>query len=118
MHFSGAVSFAHYNNRELGYINRPVGTFFIVANSGLDDVTLELLENMPKDYGFTKDIINAYRHIRGVLDYKGNYVVFGQVFYGMDIVYKINNMSTDSNGFTVEDPVIIEKIEIVKYEGK
>lgn len=118
LHFSGAVSFAHYNNRELGYINKPVGTFFIVANSGLDDVTLELMEEMSEKFGFTKDIINAYKHIGGVLDYDSNYVVFGQVFYGMDLVYEINNMTVDNSRYPIDGLVVIEKIEIIKYDGK
>lgn len=118
LHFSGAVSFANYNDKELGYTNKPVGTFFIVANSGIDDVTIELMEEMSEKFGFTKDIIKAYRHIGGVLDYDGNYVVFGQVFYGMELVYEINEMTVDNSRYPIDDPVRIEKIEIVKYDGK
>ena len=44
--------------------------------------------------------------------------MFGQVFYGMDIVYEISNMMVDENKFPIENPVVIEKIEIIKYDGK
>lgn len=117
LHFSGAVGFAHYTDLSLG-INKPMGLFYIVANSGLDDVTLDIMENMPAEYGFTKDIITGYGELGGVLEYNGKYVIFGQVFYGMDLVYEINNMPVDYSGYPIEEPVVIEKIEIVKYDGK
>ena len=76
------------------------------------------MENMPTQYGFTKDIITAYRELGGVIEYNNNLTMFGQVFYGMDIVYEISNMVVDGNKFPIEDPIIIEKIEIVKYDGE
>lgn len=118
LHFSGALGFAHYNDPSLSYMDKPVGMFYIVANEGLSEEMLELLEDLSAKLGFTKDTIDAYRYLGGVLDYNGNYTVFGQVFYGMDIVYEINNMTIDNSGFPTEEPVVIEKIEIVKYEGK
>lgn len=51
----------------------------------------------------------------GAFNTNGNgHTVFGQVFYGMDIVDKIANVETDSSDKPLTD-VIIEKIDIVKY---
>ncbi|TAH64091.1 MAG: hypothetical protein EWM50_00335 [Gottschalkiaceae bacterium] len=114
--FSGAVGFLVYQSK--GEEDKLIGSFYVVANEGLDEETLEIMENMPPNYGFTKDIITAYRKIGGVLDYNGNLTMFGQVFYGMDIVYEISNMIVDENKYPLEEPVTIEKIEILKYDGK
>lgn len=43
------------------------------------------------------------------------HTVFAQVFEGMDIVNKISNVKTGANDVPV-DPVIIESIEIIKYQ--
>lgn len=84
----------------------------------MGDETLDLMEDLSDRFGFTRDVINAYRHIGGVLDYDRNYVLFGQVFYGMDLVYEINGMTVDDNRYPVEEPVVIEKIEIVEFNGR
>ena len=116
LNFSGAVGFGNYYSKEAG--SKALGNFYIVANSGLDEVTLELMETMGESFGFTKDLINAYRYIGGIPDYDGEFTVFGQVFYGMDIVYEIVNMQLDGYNYPIEEPVKVEKVEILKYEGK
>lgn len=116
LNFSGAVGFANYSSKEMK--NKPLGSFYIVANEGLPEETLELMETMSEKFGFTKDIINAYRKIGGIQDYNGEFTVFGQVFYGMDIVYEIVNMELDESGYPIEDPVRVEKIEILQYKGR
>lgn len=120
LNFSGAVGFLVYNWKDTdGTINeRPIGSFYIVTNEGLEEEILEIMENMSTQYGFTKDIITAYRELGGVIEYNNNLTMFGQVFYGMDIVYEISNMMVDENKFPIENPVVIEKIEIIKYDGK
>ena len=116
LNFSGAVGFANYSSKEME--SRPLGNFYIVANGGLPEETLELMETMGEKFGFTEDIIKAYGKIGGIQDYNGNFTVFGQVFYGMDIVYKIVNMELDESGYPIEDPVRVEKIEILQYKWR
>ena len=120
LHFSGAVGFLVYNWKDTdGTTNeKTIGSFYIVTNEGLEEEILEIMENMPTQYGFTKDIITGYRELGGVIEYNNNLTMFGQVFYGMDIVYEISNMMVDENKFPIENPVVIEKIEIIKYDGK
>lgn len=62
--FSGTVGFAHYEDR-------PVGLFYIVANEGLSEELLELFDVLSDKLGFTRDVIKAYRHLGGVLEYIG-----------------------------------------------
>ncbi len=42
--------------------------------------------------------------------------IFGQVFDGLDIVFNIQGVSTDSNDKPEKD-VVIEKISVEKYDG-
>lgn len=69
---------------------------------------------------FTDDILNHYKEVGGAihLDYVFGSVhtVFGQVYEGLDIVDKIADVKVSQEG-KPESDVIIEKIEIVNYEG-
>ena len=112
LNFSGAVGFAQYGE------NKQVGNFYIVANKGLPEETLELMETMGEKFGFTKDVINAYKYIGGIPDYNGNFTVFGQVFYGMNLVYEIINMELDEFGYPIEEPIKVEKVEILHHRGQ
>lgn len=55
----------------------------------------------------------AYTTIGGAPHLDGEYTVFGEVVGGMDVVVKIEGMSTDGNFRPLED-VRIRKIEIIK----
>ena len=71
----------------------------------------------------TDDMKKAYEEHGGNLHLDGYYstdgtghTVFAQVFEGMDVVSGISAVKTDANAKPLED-VVIEKIEIVPYEG-
>lgn len=69
---------------------------------------------------FTEEVLKTYAETGGTihLDYVFGYThtVFGQVFEGMDVVDEISAVETDDAAKPLED-VIIEKVEIVPYEG-
>jgi len=46
----------------------------------------------------------------------GNYEVFGQVFEGLEICFKIAAVQTDENNRPVSD-IIIEKAQITEFEN-
>ena len=46
----------------------------------------------------------------------GGYTVFGQVFDGLDVVFKIQETETGNNDKPEKD-VIIEKITVTDYDG-
>ena len=72
---------------------------------------------------FTDDIKTLYEENGGNPSLDGYYntnsrghTVFGQVFEGLEVVDKIAGVETDANDRPVED-VIMEKVQIVEYEG-
>ncbi len=57
-------------------------------------------------------------HLDGAYSTDGSgHTVFGQVFEGMDHVYKLSQAETDPSNNKPVEPMVIEKIEIVEYAG-
>lgn len=57
-------------------------------------------------------------HLDGAYSTDGTgHTVFAQVFEGMDAVYAISRVEVDSETDAPLEPVVIQKIEIVPYEG-
>ncbi len=110
--FTGAVAFNFFGEEQ-----KQFGFLAIPVNSGLDEEIIGLMEDMSEQYNFTQDIITAYDKIGGIPEADGKVTVFGQIFYGMDMLFEINKMPLDKDGFPVGEPIVIEKIEIVPYEG-
>ena len=58
----------------------------------------------------------AYMKAGGTPFLDGKYTVFGQVYDGLDIVFKLQQVETDSNDKPVT-PVVIESMKVAKYDG-
>lgn len=110
-HFNGAVSMANRGP------NSNESSFFIVNGNHIDEDIINVMKELGEDEGFSDAVIDAYDNIGGLyeLDYK--HTVFGQVFEGMEVVEKISNVEVDYN-YEPFEPVIIEKVEILPFEGK
>lgn len=61
-------------------------------------------------------VLNKYAELGGYPSLDFGYTVFGQVYEGMDVVDKISAVETEGENKPVKD-VIIESIEVAKYEG-
>jgi len=110
-HFTGAVGTQGSNEGN-------TSSFYIICNSGIEPAYLELMSKIGEEYGYTPELIEAYKTFGGVPRLDGDYTIFGQVFYGMDTVFEINKrplvLDTDT-GVTV-DSIVINSVEIVPYK--
>lgn len=108
--FRGALSMAN-----TGQPTTNGSQFFIVQNSKVREDMMQEMKSHGKDAGYTDELIEKYEELGGTpwLDYR--HTVFGHVFEGMDVVDKIADVEVDGNAKPIE-PVIMEKIEIVKHK--
>lgn len=104
--YRGALSMANAGPNTNG------SQFFIVQ---CDEVYAPLFKQMEGHPYFPDEVIATYKELGGypTLDFKHS--VFGHVFKGMDVVDLI--ASKGSNSGAPKEKVIINNIEIVKYNG-
>lgn len=105
-HFSGAVSYATSDDKLNG------SQFFIVT--GASDIDFQSLSD--NGYYFPENVADMYESAGGYPPLDGNYEVFGQVFEGLEICFKIAAVQTDENNRPVSD-IIIEKAQITEFEN-
>lgn len=110
-HITGSVGLAKKEE------NKNSSNFYIIVQDGIDEEYLEVMKELDEE-GYPKEVIKAYEALGGVPRLDLKYTIFAQVFYGMDTVMEINKL--DVNPITKEpmEDVVIEKIEIISYEGQ
>ncbi len=113
-HFRGAVAYANRGEDTNG------SQFYIVqqGNEEIDDDYLKQCEENA-DIKLPNDVKEKYKEVGGSPFLDGGYTIFAQVFEGMDVVDKIASCKViDEYPYeTPYDEVLIEKIEIMEYEG-
>ncbi len=111
VHAAGAVAYANS-----GSTATDGSQFYIVTGTKYDDETLSQMESA---YGitFSDSQREIYKNDGGTPWLDGSYTIFGQVFDGLDKVFKIQQVQTDAND-KPETDVVIEKISIEKYNGE
>lgn len=111
-HVKGALAYANS-----GSTSTDGSQFYIVVGSTFTDELLDMYAATE----LTDSVRTAYKENGGAPWLDGGYTVFGQVFEGIEIVEDIcNNTPVSTQEETKDKPlddVIIEKVEIVKYEG-
>lgn len=119
IHVPGAVAYANSGVT----LDNPSPTasngsqFYIVTG---DVYTSEDLGMMSSYYQieFTDEASSLYTSVGGAPWLDGGYTVFGQVFDGLDIIFELQNVSTDaSNNKPLED-IVIESVEVSEYNGE
>lgn len=107
-HVKGALSYANSG----GTYTNGSQFFIVVGEKYPEEVTKQY-----SAFSSSDTVVKEYAENGGTPWLDTQHTVFGQVFEGLDIVVDIcNNTKTDSKNKPLED-VIIEKVEIVEYEG-
>lgn len=104
IHVSGAVAYANS-----GATSTNGSQFYIVTGQQLKE------SQFPADYPAAAKA--AYLKTGGAPWLDGGYTVFGQVFEGLDIVYKLQQVETDQNDKPLKD-VVIESMTVGEYDGE
>lgn len=111
IHCPGALAYANS-----GSTATNGSQFYIVTGEA---VTESYLGQIEAAYGktFSPSAKEIYLKQGGTPHLDGGYTVFGQVFDGLDIVFKIQNVPTGSQDRPVT-PVVIESVEVSEYNGE
>jgi cyclophilin family peptidyl-prolyl cis-trans isomerase len=85
--------------------------FYIVQGQVFNDSIINLMENY---YGkkFTASQRTAYKTVGGAPHLDGDYTVFGEVVYGLEVIDKIAILAVDQNSRPIKD--VKMKVEIIK----
>ncbi len=94
--------------------NQIMSCFYIICQDEIDPEYFEMMQEM-EDI-FSEEVLKTYKALGGIPRSDMDYTIFGQVFYGLDLVKTIN--SVEVTGDKPIDPVVIKKIEIVPFEGR
>ena len=108
IHAAGALAYA--NSGQYGNYTASDGSqFFIVTGKTVDEAELA-------SYSLSDGAKEVYRTAGGYPYLDGGYTVFGQVIDGLDIVFDIQKVKTNSDDKPEED-VIIESVTVEEYDG-
>ncbi len=111
LHLPGAVAYAN-----AGSLDTSNSQFYIVT--GDQNITEDtILQYEKSGYQFSDEQENMYIENGGIPYLDGNYTIFGQVFEGLDIVFMIQECSTDSNDKPLDD-IIIDSVKVTEYNGE
>ncbi len=110
IHAAGAVAYANS-----GSTATNGSQFYIVTGTECTDETFAEYEAY--GYGFSDKSKEVYKKSGGAPFLDGNYTVFGQVFEGLDIIFRIQNVETDVSDKPLDD-VIMESVRVTEYNGE
>lgn len=109
-HYTGALGMANSGTDTNG------SQFYVVDGPAVSENLIHQMELKGAKGGYDETVIEGYKSVGGVptLDYK--YTVFGQVYEGLDVVDKINNVKTDDSDRPLDD-VILRSVLIETYKA-
>ena len=104
IHVPGALAYANSQGT-----STDGSQFYIVTGQ---ECSSDFLSN----YSLTDAAKEAYTTYGGAPWLDGNYTVFGQVIDGLDVIFKVQNVTTDDSSKPIED-VIVESMTVEEYDG-
>lgn len=110
IHATGALAYANSGSTAANGSQFYVVTGRIFSN---DDITY--LRN--NGFNITPQQEEIYKTVGGYPTLDGNYTVFGQVYSGLDVIFKIQNVATGANDKPQKD-VIIDSVKVGEYDGE
>ena len=102
--FTGAVGYAKEKDDANG------SQFYILCGSSVNADVVKAMQ----DADYSGELCDAYSEVGGWPQLDNRYTVFGQVYFGMDVVMEINGVQTDKFSRPVKD-ITIESITIRQY---
>ncbi|MBO7395449.1 MAG: peptidylprolyl isomerase [Ruminococcus sp.] len=105
IHAAGALAYANS-----GGTDSDGSQFYIVTGSVFDEDSIASVASC------TDSAKKVYTSYGGAPWLDGNYTVFGQVFDGLDVVFKVQKAETNDSDKPLED-VIIESVTVEEYDG-
>jgi len=106
-HYNGALAMANHgrdtNGSQFFFVTAPIG-----------EMSSDAQQQM-RDAGWREEVVSAYSQAGGLpqLDYR--YTVFGQIYEGLNVAYKISRRETDETERPQKD-ITIESVEIITVE--
>lgn len=110
IHLPGAVAYANS-----GSTASDGSQFYIVTGEECSADYFAYLEAY--GYAFSDNSKQLYQQYGGTPFLDGSYTVFGQVFDGLDVIYKIQYSATNANDKPFDD-VIMESVRVTEYNGE
>ena len=111
IHSAGALAYANS-----GATSTNGSQFYIVTGTVCTESDIENYRSA--GYSISGDAEKIYTTAGGVPYLDGNYTVFGQVYQGLDIIFQIQKVTTDTGNNKPMQDVIIDSVTVDKYDGE
>lgn len=111
IHVAGALAYANS-----GATSTNGSQFYIVTGKVCTDDDIEYYRSA--GYNISEEAKSIYTTAGGVPYLDGNYTVFGQVFEGLDLIFQIQQVSTDTGNDKPMQDVIIDSVTVDKYNNE
>ena len=111
IHVSGALAYANS-----GGTSTDGSQFYVVTGTKYSDEDLDSLAK--SGCVFSDNAKEMYKSVGGAPWLDGNYTVFGQVIDGLDVIFKIQNVSVDPQNSKPYRDVIMESVTVGEYDGE